>query len=467
MPENIEVLYGAVDTVYLIAMQLLTAVWLTLLCRDFMKMRRGAGWAGAAYFCAALALYYNPVPIGNFTAYFLAFFAAFAVCLFFDRRALRMKVFLFVTAFSLRWTVYVPANRVAALIFYGVEQIAGKFTDLTAPSMWKFYFISFAVECVTELALKGLLLWLIARVIHDVFSEKERELDGQELCILLIPSVGGMICYEIFQLYITRIGAVGNARLYTDVFADTLWVLYCITMLAGVLSTILVHERGRKRREDAAAALLLENELRDMQAHIEEVERLYAQIRSVRHDIGNHVSVLSALLAQGKTKEAGRYLDALQETADTGLPAAETGNPVTDVIFGEKARDAGKRGISFAADFHYPADMGFNAFDISVILSNALQNAIEAAGEGGFVRVSSFRSRGAFLITVENSFDKGPARRDWGGLPQTTKGGTGWHGFGIKNMKAAAEKYCGDVELLQEPGLVRLTVLLQTPSRGQ
>ena len=129
-------------------------------------------------------------------------------------------------------------------------------------------------------------------------------------------------------------------------------------------------------------------------------------------------------------------------------------------------RDAKERGISFETDFHYPADMGFDAFDISVILSNALSNAIEAAGESGFVRISSFRSRGAFLITVENSFTGSLPPEDGSGLP-AAKSGDGWHGFGLKNMRAAAEKYYGGVELVQEENLVRLTVLLQTASREE
>lgn len=466
MPEHIDALYGAVSALYMTGVQLLTAVWLTFLCRDFMKTRRGAGWLGAVYFCAVTVFYCIPVPMGNFTAYFWAFSLTFAVCLFLDSRAVRMKTFLFVTAFSVRWMVYVPTNRIVGFLLWGAEQIAGKVADLASPSMWKFYLISFVAECVAELALKWLLLWGILRMIRGVFSEKQRELDGQELCILLIPSVSGMVCYEIFQVYLVRIGAAGNVGLYPDAFVDALWTLYCLAMLVGILSTILVYEKSRTRRKEAEEARLLENELRDMQAHIGEVERLYAQIRSVRHDIGNHVSVLSGLLSQGKTEEACRYLGTLQASADAVSFAVKTGNPVTDVILDGKMRDAKERGISFETDFHYPADMGFDAFDISVILSNALSNAIEAAGESGFVRISSFRSRGAFLITVENSFTGSLPPEDGSGLP-AAKSGDGWHGFGLKNMRAAAEKYYGGVELVQEENLVRLTVLLQTASREE
>lgn len=36
-----------------------------------------------------------------------------------------------------------------------------------------------------------------------------------------------------------------------------------------------------------------------------------------------------------------------------------------------------KKGIHFQLEFYYPEDSCINAFDISVILNNALQNALE------------------------------------------------------------------------------------------
>jgi hypothetical protein len=61
---------------------------------------------------------------------------------------------------------------------------------------------------------------------------------------------------------------------------------------------------------------------------------------------------------------------------DTGV---KSGNPVTDVILTEKQKEAKNRGIAFVSDFHYPEETKINAFDVSVILNNAVGNAIEAA----------------------------------------------------------------------------------------
>ena len=140
--------------------------------------------------------------------------------------------------------------------------------------------------------------------------------------------------------------------------------------------------------------------------------------------------------------------------------AIKTGNPVTDVILHEKMEIALERGIQFDVDFHYPTYMGVNAFDVSVVLSNALSNAIEAVGAGGFVKVFSFRNKNAYLITVENSFDGRLEIDEENGLPKTKKSDKKAHGFGLQNIKSVAAKYYGDVLIEQKENKVSLTVML-------
>jgi len=43
----------------------------------------------------------------------------------------------------------------------------------------------------------------------------------------------------------------------------------------------------------------------------------------------------------------------------------------------EKLREAKEKQIRFISDFHYPGDTKLNAFDLSVILNNALDNCME------------------------------------------------------------------------------------------
>ncbi len=56
---------------------------------------------------------------------------------------------------------------------------------------------------------------------------------------------------------------------------------------------------------------------------------------------------------------------------------------MTDVILLEWKREAQEKEIQFCSEFYYPTGSGINAFDISVILNNALQSAVENTGKNG------------------------------------------------------------------------------------
>ena len=104
-----------------------------------------------------------------------------------------------------------------------------------------------------------------------------------------------------------------------------------------------------------------------------------------------------------------------------------------------------------------------DVFDVSVILSNALTNAMDAA-EGcpsAFVSLSSRRTKNAVLIEVRNSMKGCCVIDEKSGLPFTTKEGTG-HGYGLANIRKVAAKYHGEIDIVQEEGEFLLTVLLMT-----
>lgn len=85
-----------------------------------------------------------------------------------------------------------------------------------------------------------------------------------------------------------------------------------------------------------------------------------------------------------------RYLDSLQQSVDQFDMKYHTGNPVTDVVIQRYARLAEKNGIAFQTDFLFPEGMNIDAFDLSIVINNGLENAIEAckrqAGAGFYRR---------------------------------------------------------------------------------
>ncbi len=205
----------------------------------------------------------------------------------------------------------------------------------------------------------------------------------------------------------------------------------------------------------------MESQIENMKTHIEGVEKLYGDIRSLRHDMGNHIQMIERLMAAGSSAEASAYLERLKSEWKELAPEIRTGNPVTDMILLEKKKEAEARGIRFECDFYYPDGTGLDAFDISVLLYNALNNCLESVnGEDPYIKIQAFRKNSVFVLFISNRF-QGRLQMDAAeGLPLTTKT-NGGHGIGLKNMRRVARKYMGDLSFEQNGDEVTVGIILQ------
>lgn len=137
-----------------------------------------------------------------------------------------------------------------------------------------------------------------------------------------------------------------------------------------------------------------------------------------------------------------------------------TGNDILDIILKEKAESARKRKIdlSVTADL---ADMDFlEPLDISTIFGNGLDNAIEASEKLSeserVILVKAGRIQNFLSVLIENNCSEESMTYQ----RRTTKQDSFMHGFGILNMKKAAEKYGGQLVSKCEGGRFTLKILI-------
>ena len=174
----------------------------------------------------------------------------------------------------------------------------------------------------------------------------------------------------------------------------------------------------------------------------------YEQTKSFRHDIKNHLSVLDGLLKSGKLEEGRGYLKRLETVSEALSFPYQTGNPVVDILLGEKLGLA--KEIAAEVSLVLPKPCGIDDFDLCVLFANALDNAIAAcrALEGAkALRISGKRQGDFYLLAFENTCSEEP-------LPQA--------GTGLSNIKAVAEKYHGAVLTEKNGRQYYLSVLMNT-----
>ena len=187
--------------------------------------------------------------------------------------------------------------------------------------------------------------------------------------------------------------------------------------------------------------------------------------------MGNHICVLENLFGKlgAETEDTGlvkkeleKYLSELKTTWRESVAEIKTGNPVTDVILIQKQKEAKEKGIDFRCQFAYPKDTNINAFDISVILNNTIENAFEGTNEceSRWIEILSYCQKNAYMLEVSNCINKKVEIDMETGLPETTKKDKENHGFGLTNIRKVAQKYYGDIDIRQEEKSFTLTVML-------
>lgn len=198
---------------------------------------------------------------------------------------------------------------------------------------------------------------------------------------------------------------------------------------------------------------LLEQEESSLNQYVEEAKTRYEKTQSFRHDIKNHMTVVKDLLRNGDQEEALAYIGDLAEMTEALSFPCSTGNPVVDILLGNKLGIAKSTGIDVDCSLILPYPCPVRDIDFGIILSNALDNAVRACrdvsdGAEKYIRMSG-RLQGDFiLLEVENSFQgKGRAAK----------------GTGLSNIRAVAEKYQGAMSIKTQGHSFLLSVLLVIP----
>ncbi len=385
----------------------------------------------------------------------------------------------------------------SVLYLYGkqfLEKLCGYFHVSTSPSLFPVYSwvvnpgeASWRMTITVGVDWAGCLMLLLSCIILILSVRKltrfapgeEEGIPRNELLFLLSPAFTGIVFFTFinvsrsllvnpaFLKWTARGNPFFDLSLYFLIFFVAATTILCILYAYNIYQKLIASMQDKQR------AALLASQVDQMQAHIREIEQLYTGVRSMRHDMQNYLfDIKSLLAAQGVSVEGEGELAGYFSGIGTALDALNfyfhTGNPVTDVVLNGKYQQAKSLGIQFDSEFLFPSDYGIDVFDLSIILNNALNNALEAcevlSGSDPeaerFINVTSYCKNNMFLIEVKNSFDGTVCVTEDGGL-KSRKQDTHRHGLGFQNIVRCADKYLGSADYTCCDRTFTLIVMLQ------
>lgn len=245
----------------------------------------------------------------------------------------------------------------------------------------------------------------------------------------------------------------------TDLKADLLQTILALAFVFIICSAYFYYRLRQIRREQENVALqnkLLEKNYQVAKESYESNARLY-------HDMGNHFSIIQSYLVDGKIDEAKVYLDRLGKNRAAYSVEQFTGIEAVDYILSQKAELARQKNVETSIHAEYPKDCNIDPIDLCTILTNLLDNAIEACeklSETSTKKLSiTIRRINQFIIIqIANSCKEEPAIIK--GSFVTSKADKRHHGWGMKNIKSAVEKYHGTMEYEYSENVFTVSIML-------
>lgn len=299
-----------------------------------------------------------------------------------------------------------------------------------------------------------LLLWRIA-VSPAVFASKH--LTGKiKTWSSYYPTVYGTLAVGFSGIvFLTYFTIVSDRR-------STLAAVWAIITAALILRMLLAFRHIKYQREkELLAVIALKNEL--LEKNYDAVNQAYAVNAGLFHDFHKHLEILRQMADDNQSEEIVSYINNISGPLQEISCTVWTGDKTVDYIINSRQTKAGKCGIHMGMNIEYPYNTDIQSNDLCTILSNLLDNAIEAAnrpeltGER-FIFLTIRRLRNILVIKLENSSIP-PVYSPDGSL-QTAKENHSLHGWGMRNIESAVDKYDGIVQTSYRDHIFRTTVTL-------
>ena len=289
------------------------------------------------------------------------------------------------------------------------------------------------------LILSRLILFAILIVISRISSKKRNnvtaDMSNKEWIQFLI--------FPIFTICAVMLMVNSVMKSY---HSDIVPVYYIIAIGLIVLNLVVFHliseilEHSRKMKE---AQILRQQSIGKVGLYNSMRENYNIQ-RQRTHEYKNQIVCMDMLMKKKDYSKLEDYIGNISDGLDAQLDMVDTNNDVVNAILNAKYYEAIKNDVLFVLKINDLSDIKVSDEDIVTILSNLLDNAIEAAKQCNVgkrtVKIKLLSEDDVLTIAVSNTYKTEPMLTEDGYI-RTTKNNKEEHGWGIRNIVATLEKY--------------------------
>lgn len=404
------------NTTFLIIESFLFATFYFVYFKQYRKRKRiGISIYYVVVFCISSFLLWKPGTTTYYITYFLAYYlACFLGLIIFTKLNKKTMIGIIVIPNLILLIVYLSVIAIFNINIYLSRNLS---------SAWIVLIVQF------------ILLLLSAKYL----SNQKNPFIGDELVSFIL----NLIMLHALNFYVM------NYTLIDDEMNISLlrgFLLLICSILATALTTMLRHQYEKKQKtemEQIQRQMDLQNKYMDSQE----------QLHILKHDVQHILSTLSDSEMYNDDPKIQQYKEELSQIA---IPI-ETGNKALNLVLNMKRDSAKEKGIDMGCMIHQGIEIPLSDDDLSLLMINVLDNAMDHIGGNKQIRVSMKQTEGYTVISVENTVDA-PLKliqvKDHIVPSDYEKG------YGIKTVLNIVEKQSGLIEYKNENGWLICRILI-------
>ena len=243
----------------------------------------------------------------------------------------------------------------------------------------------------------------------------------------------------------------------------TEYIYVAVTLLISCLDAVIfIFLRKMNRTSQIEKERdIMEIQLQRQQDEMQHLQQQYEEISILRHDFRNGIDCLCGMIEQGDCSGALAYAKRFKERkVNTILSQVQCSSTMLNAVVNAKFNDAQSKGIdtSLRLVVQIPHDL---EFDLSIMLSNLLDNAIEACEKNpsnAQILLTISEEAGYYRIVVRNTIAASVLKKNQ--ELKTEKANKKLHGWGLRSVTDLVSKRNGLIDFYEKEGMFYVDILL-------
>ncbi len=288
---------------------------------------------------------------------------------------------------------------------------------------------------------------IIARI---SYKKKQSKIALMEWVEIFVVPIGSLIIFYVVAW-----------KNQLDITTSKL-IVFTVLLVINIL-TYYIYQKFQEQAEELVNSRLLEQQNSYYKARYEDVEKQWAVLKKIRHDMkNNYVLELSYLENEKYAELHDIYTKAIGDLRGKSH-VIDTGNIGVDSIVNYKVEMAKECGIRVRQDIKIRSDILIDNSDLNVVLGNLFDNAIEETSklqeEDRQLAFRLYSDETALLFAIENPYE-GNVQKNEKGEIITTKADKENHGIGLGAVKEIVKRYNGNLDIEVTDEVFKVTAFM-------